>query len=396
LKDDRGGIYDFTGEDLDTDEKSGRKGRLSASAVKSALAKIGARLRGGPVRARDLRSPMFPRWLKVVCAWSVLAIGLAFLVGAGLELASSGRIAKGVTVDGVPVGGMTRDGARKVIEEKVKPVESDIVLTFEGKQYPIDLKAVDSHVDVDGMVQEAYLKGKRSPALLRITRRLLGSRVKSDVPVIVTFSGAKLKNCVTVIAGKINRKPTSASISVASGSPEVIPSRNGVRVRAEDTIRAVSKALPTVNRAVPIVIDPITPEVVESDIGKIVVIHQKEFRLYLFDHEREVNSYLIAVGMPQYPTPNGRFHITYKEKNPTWLPTSEWAKDKRGVPQPPGPDNPLGGYWMDLGGGIGIHATPFPKSLGEQASHGCIRMAPDGAEALFNAVKVGTPVFIID
>jgi len=36
------------------------------------------------------------------------------------------------------------------------------------------------------------------------------------------------------------------------------------------------------------------------------------------------------------------------------------------------------------------------KSLGEQASHGCIRMDPSAAEKLFNAVKLGTPVFIID
>ena len=100
--------------------------------------------------------------------------------------------------------------------------------------------------------------------------------------------------------------------------------------------------------------------------------------------------------MPQYPTPNGHFYITYKEKNPTWLPTSEWAKDKQGIPQPPGPNNQLGGYWMDIGGGIGIHATPFPKSLGEQASHGCIRMDPTDAGTLFDQVKVGTPVFITD
>jgi L,D-transpeptidase ErfK/SrfK len=51
---------------------------------------------------------------------------------------------------------------------------------------------------------------------------------------------------------------------------------------------------------------------------------------------------------------------------------------------------------MDLGGGIGIHATPYENSLGSQASHGCIRMDPNDAGQLFNEIKVGTPVFIID
>ena len=50
---------------------------------------------------------------------------------------------------------------------------------------------------------------------------------------------------------------------------------------------------------------------------------------------------------------------------------------------------------MDLGGGLGIHETPFVKSLGSAASHGCIRMSNEGASTVFNAVNVGTPVFII-
>ena len=398
MKDGGKGIYDFRAESQEMDVQEGKPARRFAalSAFKSAPAKFKAFLSGGAGQALSLKAPRLPRWLKVVFAWAVLTVGIVFLIGAGLELAESGKIAKGMTIDGVQVGGMTRAGARTVVEQKVKPLEIDIQLTYEGKKYPIDLKAIDVHLDIDGMINEAYYKGKRSPALLRITRRLLGSGVNSDVPVMVTCSGARLKNYVTKIAQSVDRHPTSVSISVASGSPEIIPSKNGVKVRVDDTVEAVERALPNENRTVGIIADKINPEVVESDIGKIVVIHQKQFRLYLFDRDQGINDYLIAVGMPQYPTPNGRFHITYKEKNPTWLPTSEWAKDKRGVPQPPGPDNPLGGYWMDLGGGIGIHATPFPKSLGEQASHGCIRMAPDDAAALFNEIKVGTPVFIVD
>jgi lipoprotein-anchoring transpeptidase ErfK/SrfK len=260
----------------------------------------------------------------------------------------------------------------------------------------VDLKAIRFKIDMDGMVQEAFESGKRSPGLLRVARRLLGAKTNTDVPVMVSCNKTQLKAIVTAIAAKVDRHPTSASISIASGEPDIISSKNGVKVRVDDTIQAVLKALPTEKRQVDLVVDPITPELVDSDIAKIIVIHQKQFRLYLYDRENEVNSFLVAVGMPQYPTPNGHFNITYKERNPTWLPTSEWAKDKQGVPQPPGPNNPLGGYWMDIGGGIGIHATPFPKSLGEQASHGCIRMAEEDAATLFNAIKVGTPVFITD
>lgn len=342
------------------------------------------------------RIPRPPRAVRVAFAWTVLVLAVVFVVGAGMELASSGKINPGVKVDGVPVGGKTRAQAQQALENKIKPLDANVQLVFEGKQYPVDLKAIRFKIDMDGMVQEAFESGKRSPGLLRVARRLLGAKTNTDVTVMVSCNRTQLKAMVTAIAEKVDRHPTSVSISIASGEPDIIPSKNGVKVRVDDTIKAVLAALPTEKRQVDLVTDLITPELVDSDIVKIIVIHQKQFRLYLYDRENEVNSFLVAVGMPKYPTPNGHFYITYKQRNPTWLPTSEWALDKQGVPQPPGPNNPLGGYWMDIGGGIGIHATPFPKSLGEQASHGCIRMAEDDAATLFNAIKVGTPVFIAD
>jgi L,D-transpeptidase ErfK/SrfK len=62
----------------------------------------------------------------------------------------------------------------------------------------------------------------------------------------------------------------------------------------------------------------------------------------------------------------------------------------------PGPDNPLGKYWIGLDrGGIGIHATIAPRSIYHFRSHGCIRMNSDEAAKLFRTVTEGTPVKII-
>ena len=45
---------------------------------------------------------------------------------------------------------------------------------------------------------------------------------------------------------------------------------------------------------------------------------------------------------------------------------------------------------------VGIHGTPDAASIGYSASHGCIRMRIPDAEWLFQHVKIGTPVFIIN
>jgi L,D-transpeptidase ErfK/SrfK len=63
---------------------------------------------------------------------------------------------------------------------------------------------------------------------------------------------------------------------------------------------------------------------------------------------------------------------------------------------PPGPDNPLGRYWIGLNRtGVGIHGTNAPGSIYKTTTHGCIRMHPDDIEELFHRVELETPVTII-
>jgi len=54
----------------------------------------------------------------------------------------------------------------------------------------------------------------------------------------------------------------------------------------------------------------------------------------------------------------------------------------------------LGEYALDLGGGYLIHGTSNKASIGQAASHGCIRVDDDDLMWLFENVPVGTPVLI--
>jgi lipoprotein-anchoring transpeptidase ErfK/SrfK len=101
-----------------------------------------------------------------------------------------------------------------------------------------------------------------------------------------------------------------------------------------------------------------------------------------------VATYGIAVGRPSHPTPTGSFETGEIVWNPAWTPPpTAWARDKEY--QPPGAaSNPMQGvkiyfqapYYF-------IHGTNDPGSIGEAASHGCIRMAPDDATALAHRIE---------
>jgi L,D-transpeptidase ErfK/SrfK len=107
--------------------------------------------------------------------------------------------------------------------------------------------------------------------------------------------------------------------------------------------------------------------------------------------------YPVAVGRPNWPTPSGAFVVEVLERHPTWnVPLSILEESRRrGRIQPavvpPGPNNPLGEFWIGLSrSGIGIHATNAPSSIFGTVSHGCIRVHPDDIARLFDRIRVGT------
>lgn len=102
-----------------------------------------------------------------------------------------------------------------------------------------------------------------------------------------------------------------------------------------------------------------------------------------------------------FRTPRGRMHVAAKIVDPVWT-KPDWAFVEEGKKVPP-PDSParrvrgkLGRYALDLGGGILIHGTDDPKSIGKKASHGCIRMPAPMLKRVFEEASVGTAVYIFD
>lgn len=134
-----------------------------------------------------------------------------------------------------------------------------------------------------------------------------------------------------------------------------------------------------------------------------IILNLANLRIYYFHPDgTTVSTYPVAVGKQGWSTPQGETSVVAKEKNPAWRPPvsirREAARRGRSLPLvvPAGPHNPLGRYAMRLGfGGILIHGTNQPRSIGTRSSHGCIRMLPKDIEELFKSVEIGTNVRIV-
>jgi L,D-transpeptidase ErfK/SrfK len=131
-----------------------------------------------------------------------------------------------------------------------------------------------------------------------------------------------------------------------------------------------------------------------------IVINVPEAVLYYFENGGlAFFNAVVGLGKPgRRQTPTGPFVVRTKKRPPIWeVPISiqqEMEAEGRVLLTrvPPGPENPLGEFWLGLSIlGYGIHGTIAPASIGQYQSHGCIRLHSDDIRSLFSLVKVGAP-----
>ncbi len=126
-----------------------------------------------------------------------------------------------------------------------------------------------------------------------------------------------------------------------------------------------------------------------------IVINIPQRMLFHFEDKRITDAYPVALGQParKWQTPMGAFKVIQLREDPTWrVPASIQqemeAEGKEVIDEvEPGPDNPLGKFWIGLSLPVlGIHGTNHPRSIYSFRTHGCIRLHPDDIEALYQSI----------
>ena len=91
-----------------------------------------------------------------------------------------------------------------------------------------------------------------------------------------------------------------------------------------------------------------------------------------------LRTYAVAIGQERYPTPAGTFSIKKIVWNPSWRPPpdADWARGKtaKGPGDPGNPMKVVKIFFQEPD--YYIHGTGAVESLGDAASHGCLRMDP--------------------
>lgn len=130
-----------------------------------------------------------------------------------------------------------------------------------------------------------------------------------------------------------------------------------------------------------------------------LVVNLPELQLYDYGVDGDEPEVIaLAIGDGLDPSLIGQFRIGRKRANPVWYVPASIRAERPELPAqvPPGPDNPLGPFWLTIGQtSYGLHGTNNRWSIGREATHGCLRMYNDVVARLFERTPTGTPIRLV-
>jgi lipoprotein-anchoring transpeptidase ErfK/SrfK len=352
-------------------------------------------------------APPPPRRNRLPIAAGVAVAVLVLLAAAMLVYDHSrrDRIAKGVTIDRVNVGGLSTSAARSKIErELIAPLNRPVTVRSGSHTWTLGARRAGLSVDAANMVSQAVDASRRGSVFTRTFRGLFGGSVKHNIPLVVSYSHSAVRDLTAQVRASVNKAPRDATVAASASGLSTVAGENGMTVDSDRLGGRITRALAATGRARTVAVPAhvVKPKVTTSELASqypaYIVVDRSDFRLRLYTHLKLASTYEIAVGMEGLETPAGLHHIEWKQVDPPWyVPKKAWAGALAGTVVPPGPQDPLKARFMSFEGGAGIHGIDPSEysSIGHDASHGCVRMRIPDVIALYDKTPVGTPVYIV-
>ena len=342
---------------------------------------------------------------RLIVLTAVLAFVALGVVGGAYAYDHSkrGRIAAGVRVNGVAIGGMTRPQAEARLRQTLlEPLDRPVKVRYRARTFTLTPRQAAIGIDIRGSVDKALRRSQEGNMFSRSWRNLRNESLNAQLAADVSWSQPAVQRLVRRAQRAIDRPARDAKVDLSKGQVKPTKSQTGVRVRFNTLAKELQRTLldPGNREDVKIAANVVQPKVSTAQLAKkypaVIIINRGAFKLTFYKNLKPAKTYGIAVGQVGLETPAGLYQVQNKAVNPAWhVPNSAWAGSLAGTVIPGGvPENPIKSRWMGIFDGAGIHGTDAIGSIGTAASHGCIRMRIPDVIELYDEVAVGAPVYI--
>lgn len=364
-------------------------------------------------------------WLPWIIGGGTLFVGFSMVFGVitliTLLYFSQPRIAPGVSVAGLSIGGKSAEAAGEYLAQNL--TNPSVTVVDEDRRWLVTLAELGLSIDIASMLKAAqdapsgsvlqprYIVdlGIAQNGLVNLSELVNIDAAPGkpgraiDVPVVldrlrVDVTGELADNIIELSMIEVQPlEPETTNPSSGGNTKHIVEAGQELALIARQYGVDMSEIVSLNNISNPdllyvgqeLVIPAAgiyLPTAAESPpaptaVGKSIVVSNSKQRIYAYENGQLIRSHLVSTGLPATPTVLGDFKIYVK-----YL-----ADDMSG----PGYFLPQVPYTMYFYQGYGIHGTYWHNSFGRPMSHGCVNLPTAEAQWFFNWAEVGTPVRVI-
>lgn len=179
---------------------------------------------------------------------TLLVLGSILMVPYGisyaLPLINGNHAPTGVSIQGKPVGGMSREQIQTMLTEQYQDLSAaPLTIVYEGQSWSPSMRDLGARLAVEQTADLALSAGASTNPLDRIRNWWRLSQGGLDIAPIVQVDAGKLQTYLLQLAPEIEQPPRDASLSIAAGKVLPAGAHVGRQVLIDDTMIDLLRAL---------------------------------------------------------------------------------------------------------------------------------------------------------
>src|SRR5215475_9126103 len=223
---------------------------------------------------------------RLIVLTAVVALIALGLVGGAYAYDHSKRdkIAEGVTVNGVAIGGMSRTQAEAKLEQTLlAPLDRPVKARFHNHVFTLTPKQAAIAIDIGGTVDKAMARSQEGNMFSRSWRNLRNEKLAASLAANVSYSQPAIDKLVRRAQERIDRAPRDANVDLEKGVVDPKPSRTGIRVRYNTLSKELEQTLlaPGDTHEIAIKTSVVEPKVSTAQLAKkyptVIIVSRSTF-----------------------------------------------------------------------------------------------------------------------
>ena len=190
--------------------------------------------------------PVLEQILISILAACIIGTGLLITFGLGVQVWMAGRIAPGVTVSGINVGGMSPQEAAILINDNISyPQEGRILLRDGDQTWLLSPAQLGMFIDPESTASHAFEIGREGNLIVRLNKQWMTWRYGSSIAPSFVFDQRIAYMQIKQIASLIDKPVVEAELSLNGAEVLVRNGQIGRTVDIDATIEKIALLLPS-------------------------------------------------------------------------------------------------------------------------------------------------------